>query len=322
MVLKTVRSGADVVVRRNEVFNPSVEFDTTGWLYSWFGTGAGTNQRLGDGGLQGTGYMRKTFTANASDSADIGFGYRHDGWSGTYVQKTASAYLRPVGVDGYGRVSLLCYNGSGGLISRQDGAATYLGNSVWTRVSGTFSCSPGTAYAYAQFWLTGGRSISSSFRLDLDCAQIEPGSTLSTYIDGDTWAGGNGNQYTRWAGQSHNSQSLVYAPDPALTVLPTMVLGYDDTTPSRNIVHQLIDGGTAQTLLSAGGRQGVLRMLFPSAADAEAARLRHAGVGTWQLTDDDQPQQAMKYVVNGAARKYQSDSRKTWLLEVPFQEVS
>lgn len=310
------------MLRRNECINPSVETDAALWSYSWFGTGTGTNARMTDGGLNGSGYLRKTFSTTSNESGDVGFSYQHDGWSGDWTEKIASAYLRPVNIDGYGRVTLQSYNKDGGLISRQDGNPQYLGNTVWTRISDSFKCPPGTTTSKVSFWMVSGRQLGAGFRLDLDSAFIEPGNVLGSYFDGDTYGNGNGTQYTTWAGTHHASQSYLWDADPATQLRPAMVLGYDVGQQSRNIIHQLIDGPVAATLLPASTRQGVLKLFFEDAASAENARAKHATAGTWYYLDTDQPQEAMWYAVNGTVRKYQSDNRKRWILEVPYNEVS
>lgn len=324
MVVSTTRNPRGfVTLRRNECLNPSVEYDTNGWSNEWFGPGgAGTNARLSDGGRTGTSYLRKSWTTAASDSGDVGWSYSPIGWNGDYAERAASAYLRTVGIDGYGRVSLRSYNKDGGLISRQDGAPQYLTNLAWSRVGGSFKTPPGTTSTLVSFWMLAGRQLSTSFRLDLDNAQIEPGSSVNDYIDGDLYAAGNGTQKTVWQGQAHNSFSLLQDADPNTAVAPTLVVGYENATQSRNVVHQLIDGGTTATLYTAGPRTGTLKLFFTTAADAEKCRLAHTGVGQWTFTDTDQPTETMVYVVNGLIRKYQTHQGLRWIVEIPFSEVS
>lgn len=105
-------------------------------------------------------------------------------------------------------------------------------------------------------------------------------------------------------------------------IYPALVVGYDVSQASRNQFHQLIDGPVGVTLYPAALRSGTLHLLFADAVAADAARSAHAAAGFWVLTDDALPQENMRYAVDGTPRKYQSDARTTWLLDIPYQEIS
>jgi hypothetical protein len=317
MTITTTRSPrGSVILRRNECTNPSI-VGQTGWQNLWFGAGG-----TGTDSMQGT-ELDKTWTKTPTSMEDAGWRYHHTGWAGDYVQKTCSAYFYCNGFEPKAAIKARYFNKDGGLIRYDTGPVTQLYISLgWQRVTGTFQCPPGTAWVDVDFVLMPGNNAQPNQGIAFQRALIEPGATAYSYFDGQTYANGNGSQYTTWAGTVNNSQSLLWDADPATQLAPAMVLGYDVGQQSRNIIHQLIDGPVAATLLPASTRQGVLKLFFEDAASAENARAKHATAGTWYYLDTDQPQEAMWYAVNGTVRKYQSDNRKRWILEVPYNEVS
>ena len=107
------------------------------------------------------------------------------------------------------------------------------------------------------------------------------------------------------------------------TVVPTLVLGYDSGRNTRSVLHTLMSGIVVAVLYDAQLRVGTLQLFFASAADADRARTLHATAGVWQLTDPDNTTENMRYVVTGGQlRKYQTENRARWILEVPYGEVS
>lgn len=104
---------------------------------------------------------------------------------------------------------------------------------------------------------------------------------------------------------------------------PTIVDGYEATRTSRNIVHDLISGGIAVTLISPRPRSGTLRLVYATESDAAFSVLLHAEETTFTLVDDDRDSLAMTYVIDGSGVEIALDdeSRDVWVVSVGFQEV-
>lgn len=317
MTLQTARSPrGDVIVRRNECYNPRIA-SQTGWENLWFGAGG-----TGTDSVQGT-ELHKTWSNTPTDMQDAGWSYQHSGWAGSYTQKTASAYVYPTGFEPKFAVKAAYYNKDGGLIRQDTGDTFQLYKTLgWQRVSGTFTCPPGTVYTKVRFVCMSGNNAQVNQALGLQRVLIEPGAVVYDYFDGTTYSAGNGSQHTGWDGAADNSQSLLYDWDPKTLVKPTLVMGYQGGQTSRNVVHQLIDGNVIAALLPSTTRSGTLRMFFDNPADADTARWAHSTAGVWNYTDTDNPAESMTYVVDGTVLKTQSDNRKRWTLEVPYRELS
>jgi len=109
------------------------------------------------------------------------------------------------------------------------------------------------------------------------------------------------------------------------TITPTLVDGYSAGQEARTIAHPIISrpGPDDVTLRPAGPRTGVLRLLFTTEADAEAARALHAVPYVWTLNDDDRTSIGMDYVVEGGTlgTALEDETRDLWLIDIPFREV-
>jgi hypothetical protein len=106
---------------------------------------------------------------------------------------------------------------------------------------------------------------------------------------------------------------------------PELVTGYQTARASRNVVHDLIGGGIAVSLIAPRPRAGQLELLYPLEADGWAALALHARETSFDLVDDDVPDVSMSYVVDGSADlqlTLDDDTRRVWLLAVPYQEVT
>lgn len=109
----------------------------------------------------------------------------------------------------------------------------------------------------------------------------------------------------------------------AVTITPLLVDGYEATSESTTIVHQLVDGTIAVTLRPDRPRSGSLNMLFPDATTAKEAFDLHALGGMFELTDPDIAIVVnMSYVRVGAmSLRLDPESRRLWTLAVGYQEV-
>ncbi len=106
------------------------------------------------------------------------------------------------------------------------------------------------------------------------------------------------------------------------TTSPALVLGFEATQESLNIVHDIIGGGVGVTLVRPRPRSGTLSLLYLTEADADAARLLHGRETTFTLTDADRPTLTMTYAVNGTIGiALDSQGRRRWTVDVGFQEL-
>lgn len=118
--------------------------------------------------------------------------------------------------------------------------------------------------------------------------------------------------------------STITASNSAGTTSPTLVLGYETTRESRNVVHDLIGGGIAVALIAPRPRSGELRLFYPVEADAWAALALHAEETTFALTDTDRPAVGMTYAVGDGGVRLGLDetTRNHWVVTVSYQEVT
>ncbi len=108
------------------------------------------------------------------------------------------------------------------------------------------------------------------------------------------------------------------------TVSPLLVLGYEATRTSRNIVHDLLDGGIGIVFTAPRLRSGTLELLFDSESAAFDALSLHEQETTFTLADDDRAAVNMTYVVGegNLTITLDDETRFAWVVAVPYQEVS
>lgn len=106
------------------------------------------------------------------------------------------------------------------------------------------------------------------------------------------------------------------------TTSPALVLGYETSQESQNIIHDIIGGGIAVTLVRPRPRSGTLRLFYLTEADANAARLLHTRESSFTLSDTDLPTITMTYVLDGSISPALDDEgRKRWVVEIGYQEI-
>lgn len=106
------------------------------------------------------------------------------------------------------------------------------------------------------------------------------------------------------------------------TTSPALVLGYETSQESQNIIHDIIGGGIAVTLVRPRPRAGTLELFYLTEADAFEALALHARETTFSLSDTDRPSVAMTYVTDGSIDLGLDDEgRQRWVLSVGYQEV-
>lgn len=106
------------------------------------------------------------------------------------------------------------------------------------------------------------------------------------------------------------------------TASPTLVLGYDTSRESQNIVHDIIGGGIAVSIVRPRPRQGRLELFFETEAQAFSALQLHSREATFTLNDSERPSVSMTYVTEGGiGLSLDSATRNRWVLSVGYQEV-
>lgn len=106
------------------------------------------------------------------------------------------------------------------------------------------------------------------------------------------------------------------------TISPALVLGYKTSRESQNIVHDIIGGGIAVTLIQPRPRSGTLELFFLTEAAAFDALTKHSLETTYTLTDTDRPSVNMTYVTEGTIDLELDDQGRTrWVVSAGYQEV-
>ncbi|MFJ6534413.1 hypothetical protein [Microbacterium sp. NPDC091662] len=104
-------------------------------------------------------------------------------------------------------------------------------------------------------------------------------------------------------------------------VSPTLVLGYEASLESKNVVHDIIGGGIGVTLIRPRPRSGTLALFFTEESAAFAAVELHKRETSFTLSDTDRPVVGMRYIVDGSVGIRLTDDRKRWEVSIDFQEV-
>lgn len=106
------------------------------------------------------------------------------------------------------------------------------------------------------------------------------------------------------------------------TISPTLVLGYETARESLNIVHDIIGGGIAVTLIRPRPRQGTLELFFTEEQNAFTALNVLALETTFTLSDSDRPVISMTFVADGSMNlALDSSTRTRWVLSIGYQEI-
>lgn len=171
----------------NLIPNPSVEANTTGWSYRWYGNtgGAGTNSRQTTGGLYGNSYLRKTWTIAAA-AADNGFNTalgQVPVTAGTAY--TISGSLRTNRSDVSGRVGVSWYDSTGTAIgTAQWSSSATLAANTWRRFSQSFTAPAGAVNLVAIYSNSNSVSWAVNDTYDFDGGMVS--TSASNYADGNT----------------------------------------------------------------------------------------------------------------------------------------
>jgi len=112
------------------------------------------------------------------------------------------------------------------------------------------------------------------------------------------------------------------APGSGSTTPTTILSPYEARAQSRSIVHDLIGGGIAVSLVAPRPRAGVLDLLFETESDADAAFRLHFQETTFSLVESDHPSLGMTYVVDGDLSIALDEQTLTvWIVSVSYQEI-
>jgi hypothetical protein len=117
--------------------------------------------------------------------------------------------------------------------------------------------------------------------------------------------------------------AIISANNGAGTTSPLMVLSpYETAHASRNVIHDLIGGGIAVSLVAPRPRAGEIALLYADEATANAARLLHLIPTTFTLTETDVGSVGMTYVVDGEILPALDDvTVRRWVLTIGYQEI-
>lgn len=115
--------------------------------------------------------------------------------------------------------------------------------------------------------------------------------------------------------------SLITRTSDSATTSPTLVLGYETTRSGRNVVHDLINGDIAVTIVKPRPRSGTLELFYPDETEAWAAFALHSLADTYTLADTDRPGIGMLYVVQNASLALDDATRNRWVVSVEYQEI-
>ena len=106
------------------------------------------------------------------------------------------------------------------------------------------------------------------------------------------------------------------------TTTPIAVDGYETSRQSQNIIHDLISGGIAVTLIAPRPRAGRLELIYDNETDAFAALNLHAEETVFTIARDDITAIGMSYVVDGSVDLEVDQTRTMWRASVGYQEAT
>lgn len=116
--------------------------------------------------------------------------------------------------------------------------------------------------------------------------------------------------------------ATITAGNDAGSTSPVLILGYETNREGQNVIHDLIGGGIAVSLIRPRLRSGNLELFYPSEASAWTALEMHGEETTFTLSDSVRPAIGMVYVLSGAARlTLDPETRDLWVVTIPYQEV-
>lgn len=105
------------------------------------------------------------------------------------------------------------------------------------------------------------------------------------------------------------------------TTTPTLVTSYETAYEGRNVVHDLIGGDIAVTLVPQRLRSGTLELLYDDESEAWDAVALHVGADTFTLADPDIAAIGMLYAAGTVSPALEDETRALWIVQVEYQEL-
>lgn len=118
--------------------------------------------------------------------------------------------------------------------------------------------------------------------------------------------------------------ATISAANGAGTTSPLTILSpWETSWTARNVIHDLVGGDIAVSLVKPRPRSGELSLLYDSETAAFAAATLHLQETTFILTESDPASVSMTYVVDGDIRVALDDQTLlVWIVTIGYQEVS
>lgn len=119
------------------------------------------------------------------------------------------------------------------------------------------------------------------------------------------------------------SSHTISATNGAGTTGPLAVTGYATERQSRNIIHDVLDGGIAVSFVPLRPRSGTLVTVYDNRADAWAAYELYASSDTFTYVNAELPEVSMTFALDGRL-SIEPDEEITgiWYVDVSYQEVN
>jgi hypothetical protein len=117
--------------------------------------------------------------------------------------------------------------------------------------------------------------------------------------------------------------ATITATNGAGTTTPVTVLSpWATAWESRNVIHDLIGGGIAVSLVGPRPRAGEMELLYNTEAAAFASVALHREETTFTLTETDVSSVSMSYVVDGSVQaRLDETTVRRWVVTIGYQEV-
>lgn len=118
--------------------------------------------------------------------------------------------------------------------------------------------------------------------------------------------------------------ATISAANGAGTTSPLTILSpWETSWRGRNVIHDLIGGGIAVSLVAPRPRAGEMVLLYDDETAAFAAAQLHRQETTFTLTETDPASVSMSYVVDGEIRvALDEQSVIAWLVTIGYQEIT
>lgn len=117
------------------------------------------------------------------------------------------------------------------------------------------------------------------------------------------------------------STTVTYPGGPTMPVDLALRGTADETSRSRTVVHQPLDGAAVYTLRPGTAPSGSLRLFFHSEQAARDCASAHRVTALFTIATTDFVGGNFSYIVNGAVRLEQSDAIIPWVVYVDYQQV-